>query len=273
MNENLQFYRKQLGLTQEKFAEKLGVSRQSVSKWESGTAYPETEKLLIMCDMFGCTLDTLMRGSASKTSHTTKSLYESTYNKFTLRICMGVFLILVGICQFTSLDMQEDLQVIIFFIFLIPAVLIFIASGLIYSRFVDKNPNLPDFYTEEEKDCANKRFIISLCFEIFLVLMAVLFILLLEAIGYPNPVIAFMPTIAIAVPCIIYSSMIFAKYIPNKSDANSNTKSKYCDIIMPCCVVIYLFIGFVYNLWHPGWIIFLVGVIIITIIDFFTKKE
>ena len=63
-SDNIQFLRKRKGLTQEQFAEALGVTRQSVSKWESGQSYPEMEKLVQMCDLFGCDLETLVRGSA-----------------------------------------------------------------------------------------------------------------------------------------------------------------------------------------------------------------
>ena len=58
---NLEHLRKSAKLSQEDFAYKLGVSRQAVSKWESGAAYPETEKILKMCDIFNCSLDELMK--------------------------------------------------------------------------------------------------------------------------------------------------------------------------------------------------------------------
>ena len=45
-SENLQYLRKKQNLTQEQFAEQMEVSRQAVSKWESGQSYPEMEKLL-----------------------------------------------------------------------------------------------------------------------------------------------------------------------------------------------------------------------------------
>lgn len=61
---NIQSYRKHMGQTQEAFAEQMDVSRQTVSKWESGACYPEMEKLLLMCELFGCDLDTLVRGDA-----------------------------------------------------------------------------------------------------------------------------------------------------------------------------------------------------------------
>ncbi|MBP1542558.1 MAG: helix-turn-helix transcriptional regulator [Oscillospiraceae bacterium] len=59
--EKLAMYRKQNNYTQEQLAELLGVSRQAVSKWESGTAYPETEKLIRLSEMYGCSLDYLLK--------------------------------------------------------------------------------------------------------------------------------------------------------------------------------------------------------------------
>lgn len=62
LDANLPYLRKTNGnLTQERLAEKLGVSRQTVSKWESGEAYPEIPKLMDLCDIFHCTLDDLLR--------------------------------------------------------------------------------------------------------------------------------------------------------------------------------------------------------------------
>ena len=60
--DNLQYLRAQRNFTQERFAMLLGVSRQAISKWESGKAYPEMDKLLMICDLFGCTLDDLVLG-------------------------------------------------------------------------------------------------------------------------------------------------------------------------------------------------------------------
>lgn len=64
--DNIQYLRKRDKLTQEDLAEKLDVSRQSISKWETGEAFPETEKLLMLCDMFQVNLDILMRGDVTK---------------------------------------------------------------------------------------------------------------------------------------------------------------------------------------------------------------
>lgn len=59
---NLQYLRKlHGGLTQEKLAERMNVSRQTISKWESNESYPEIDKLIELCDFFSCKLDELLR--------------------------------------------------------------------------------------------------------------------------------------------------------------------------------------------------------------------
>lgn len=60
--QNLQFLRKMNNkMTQEELAEKLNVSRQTVSKWELDTAYPEMNKLIELCNLFSCSMDQLVR--------------------------------------------------------------------------------------------------------------------------------------------------------------------------------------------------------------------
>ena len=55
--------RKGQGFTQSTFAEAVGVSRQSVYKWETGQSYPDVEKLLKIARMFGVTVDELIDDS------------------------------------------------------------------------------------------------------------------------------------------------------------------------------------------------------------------
>jgi len=52
--------RKKKGYSQEELAEKLGVSRQSVSKWESNNTYPETDKIIQIANLFECSMDDLI---------------------------------------------------------------------------------------------------------------------------------------------------------------------------------------------------------------------
>jgi len=58
--ENLYNLRKKEKISQEKLAEKVGVSRQSVSKWENGESYPEMNRILELCKIFHCQLNDLV---------------------------------------------------------------------------------------------------------------------------------------------------------------------------------------------------------------------
>ena len=60
LNEKLFRCRKRCGLSQEELAERLGVSRQAVSKWELGTALPELDKLRLLAKEFGVSADWLL---------------------------------------------------------------------------------------------------------------------------------------------------------------------------------------------------------------------
>lgn len=59
--EKLYTLRKKSGLSQEQLAEALNVSRQAISKWEGGSAMPESDKLLALSNYFGVSLDYLLK--------------------------------------------------------------------------------------------------------------------------------------------------------------------------------------------------------------------
>ena len=65
--ERLYTLRRSAGLSQEQLAEKLNVSRQAVSKWESGASLPESDKLVAIADQFGVSLDELVKGEKADT--------------------------------------------------------------------------------------------------------------------------------------------------------------------------------------------------------------
>jgi len=65
LGEIIQRKRSERGLSQEKLAELVGVSRQAVSKWELGDAVPDTDKLVPLCRALGITVDELL-GNAPK---------------------------------------------------------------------------------------------------------------------------------------------------------------------------------------------------------------
>jgi len=71
--DNLRELRKEKHLTQEELAELLGVSRQSVSKWEQGIGYPEVETLLLLSEKMNISLDCLMDVKLGKENQTSNA--------------------------------------------------------------------------------------------------------------------------------------------------------------------------------------------------------
>ena len=79
-SDNLKKIRKEHNLSQEQVAELLGVSRQSVSKWESGGAYPEMDKMLQLCKIFNLNIDELLNQDIKEVNNNKQA--KSNINKF-----------------------------------------------------------------------------------------------------------------------------------------------------------------------------------------------
>lgn len=110
-NKKLLELRKKKGLSQEELGRELNVSRQTISKWESGQSYPDFEKLVLLSDFFELTLDELMKDIdvqdiKEKNNHSIDiSYFESFFKTIIKSIAwFGWFLIIiVGLCAILSL--------------------------------------------------------------------------------------------------------------------------------------------------------------------------
>ena len=82
IGEKITKLRKEQNLTQEQFAEILNVSRQSVSKWELNTTYPDTDKLIRISKLFNCSLDFLLKDEIERMDiNVVSANEEGKYNK------------------------------------------------------------------------------------------------------------------------------------------------------------------------------------------------
>ena len=80
---NLQYLRRMRdSMTQEALAEKLDVSRQTISKWESDEAYPAMEKLFELCDFFSCTMDQLLRSDITRRGNAYSEVRIESLDRF-----------------------------------------------------------------------------------------------------------------------------------------------------------------------------------------------
>ncbi len=100
--DRIQYLRKQNGLSQEELADKIGVSRQAVSKWESEQSTPDLDKIIVMSNLFEVTTDYILKG-IEPVSTTSKKTIKALYWGFVL-----VFATIAGIWSFTANRFNYD---------------------------------------------------------------------------------------------------------------------------------------------------------------------
>ena len=98
----IQYLRKQKGFSQEELADKVGVSRQAVSKWESEQSTPDLEKIIAMSELFEVTTDYILKG-VEPASITNRKTIEILYLGFVL-----TFATIAGIWSFTANRFRVD---------------------------------------------------------------------------------------------------------------------------------------------------------------------
>ncbi len=86
-SEKLQSLRKIKGYLQEFLAEKCGVSRQAISKWETGIAYPEMDKLICLSKIYDVTIDYLVKDKILEKGKINEANKESDYSQYIGKVC------------------------------------------------------------------------------------------------------------------------------------------------------------------------------------------
>lgn len=275
--ENLQYLRAREGVTQEQLAERLDVSRQSVSKWESAASYPEMDTLLKLCDMFQVDMDTLLRGSVENSLSEDTAGYDRFMTLYARKIAGGVSAIVgsVALWSFLSaLGLSEMLGTAILLL-VIAAAVVFIASGMEEEHFRKKHPVIPDFYTEPQKERFHRRYIWYIAGGVGAILLGVVmmvlaFTVLPEREPYESYIgAAFLAVVACAVYFLIYGGMLEDKYNIAKYNRQNNPtpedKSRRrrattaCAVIMILATAVFLFAGLAYYKWNWAAIIYPVG--------------
>ena len=88
--------RKQKGLSQEELANRLNVTRQTVSKWEVGDSTPDMEKLIALCDLFDVSMDEFVMGKEA-VNQENSSKTDSDEKKMLIKKGLKVISIFAGI--------------------------------------------------------------------------------------------------------------------------------------------------------------------------------
>ena len=136
--DNLRHLRATRNMTQEQLAMLLGVSRQTVTKWEAEKSNPEMDKLIDMCRIFDCTLDDVVRGdltgrpcevvaAVASSAPVDVCGYDEHMRAYARSVATGVAAVILGVSAgvlFAETDLLPALNEAIFFVALLAAVLV-----------------------------------------------------------------------------------------------------------------------------------------------------
>lgn len=248
-------YRKKSGLSQEELAEKLDISRQSVSKWERAEASPDTDNLIELAKIYGVTMDDLLNvdkpinfKEEEPVEHVASKGYvieinkDNNYhededdNKITLKKD-GVYIVYEKTREKSQLD-YEDL----------------------YVKVEDENKKIveiEDFGKVKAVSTKAKKIkgIIDGGLILFIVLLYVA-LCTLEVADWGKFWIIFVayPMLTSLVEAIVYKDV---------------RKFAYPIFV----TVVYLVLGMYFDLWHPFWFVFVTIPLYYVIINIFVKKD
>lgn len=200
---NIGYLRKKKGMTQEELAECMYVSRQTVSRWETDSVYPDVETVIRLCEILECDMETLVRGDASAEKEPVPVQEQEKQNEAKAEVEMVLR-------RSTVLKVVTDM--------LFPLVTVaYLIMGFVWDLW---HPGW---------------------------LIFVIAAFLTPLLGAINR----------------------AKLRPIKKKSHFGPavdwnliNAAFCSIVFLVAIPAYLVLGFMWNLWHPGWLIFVVAAVL-----------
>lgn len=253
--ENLRALREKNDMTQEQLAERMEVSRQTVSKWESGASFPEMEKMIQLTDIFNCSMDGLLRGNMRQANQDEAKLYDEHGNRIAK---LGAAATCICILSLAAQMLGEYISPSIIgesgLLFLLGALvgaLLWIRIGMDASYFRKKHPYVEPFYAEEQKEAFHHKYVSFMITGIGIVIAALTVTAALSAV-WPGEDLRkeavmgflFLTMTAIGVTLIVYIALMASKYNvegynadnawekSEKGKENSRRIGKACGVIM-----------------------------------------
>lgn len=228
--DNLQHLRATRGMTQEQLAVLLGVSRQSVTKWEAERAYPEMDKLLKICSIFDCTLDELVQGDLTQRPSRPEAVaacaclpedtcgYDAHMRSRAWHIALGVVLIILGVALGSFMDglLPRDsgvATVACIFMGIVGGLALIIPSAMEHGAFVRAHPFVEDFYSADDKQRATRALAYSVVGGIGLIFAGILTACILDGAAVRENTVGglMLALVALGVGCLVYGGLMHGR--------------------------------------------------------------
>ena len=247
---NLQYLRAERHMTQEQLAMLLGVSRQSVTKWEAEKSYPEMDKLIKMCQIFECSLDDLVTGDLTDRAPAPASAvvpsgpatdvcgYDEKMRSFAKRVPTGIasfVLGIVGLIMFEegvgigdvfqggmTASYGELIGLGCLFAGVLVGIGILVSFGLDLSAYQKAHPYIEDFYTEEDHQEGRRLLVRGVLFGVGAILAGVWLSAFIEhqAGASGMEAVALLVLVAVGVWSIVYAGLMYDRL--NIADYNKS---------------------------------------------------
>lgn len=281
--------RKKAAMTQEDLASQVGVSRQSVSKWESSMSMPDLDKIMKLSNIFGVSTDFLLNDDLGmeeiivdqKSEDTSRLIdidilnkYFDTYEKIARYISLATLLVILSPIAFMSLEkVNESAGIIVFMALIAIAVGLFINSGFLASKFEYIEKEAYDFSYGVEGIIEKETSQYEPIFKRNLITTVVVFILgpsmymFFEKLGINENlgVYIFLGLIGLAASLIAYSSIRYSSYKDilkfrnPKIQKKEGRLGKASGILWILTIGIYLAYSLKTGNWDKSWIIFVIS--------------
>ena len=229
LGERLLAYRNHVGLSQEKLAEKIGVTRQTVSKWETNQSTPDFDKIIPLCEILGITTEELIKGEKDIQNHEQQKVKQEATKEYLQKrnkkkaIVLSISIFLYCIATFSLPYMTEVLKYEDAHAVMIWATLCTIATVIIVYFFVA----YPNTYKENKEKKGIKEDIEELNDTIEEIEKLDDGCIKIEAVG-----------------------------------AKSKTEALVIQIVAILFLIIYLLVSFITMAWHVTWILWIVFILV-----------
>ncbi|HWS43074.1 MAG TPA: helix-turn-helix domain-containing protein [Pseudoflavonifractor sp.] len=299
---NLPILRRGAGYTQETLAEALNVSRQAISKWESGQTLPEAATLLTLADLLRCTLDQLMREELADDGGETAATrqdqdeeeryalfvdYDSHMDRFARMMAGGVALVLLGVAALMASYAvwgESGFIALPLLLCVAAAVFLFISGGIAHGDFQKAHPVLPDFYAPQAIADFQRVFRMGIAAAVSAIVADVALLVALCVIFEQDGVVTalsvalFFLVLSAAVGALVFLGIQQSKYDVSQyaqeamQSSPNSPESRLNGSIMMLATAIFLLAGFLFHAWHPAWVVFPVGGLLCGIVGNIQKK-
>ena len=283
-SQNLQKIRSEKNLSQEQLADKIGVSRQTISAWESGKASPELDKITAISKLFSVSIDELVGEIKTEASNFDKKEYEKNYSKIALLRASGIFILFSGIAFGAFFFEKGVIAGVGLMISLAISVPLFILAKntdeLANNKLIKSKKSLENVFADSEIEFAAKNKTLGSILLVSLLFIAIAIhqiIVYLTNFGENLANAIFMLLLGIALASTTYANSVFAKiqnFEDNKAE-NIKTNEKigfFAAILMLSLTAIFLIYSFISKDWSSAEILFPIGGIAIGIYAIFVKK-